>query len=443
MQPIWNLCFALLFVSPAFAVEVQVANEAELKRAISVAQPGDVIALRDGEWRDVSVVFVGAGTESAPIVLRAETNGKVVFSGKSSLKIAGEHLVVEGLLFSNPDPKVADLIQFRKDSKQLAKRCRLTQCAVVSNRAADGLQESRWVGIYGEGNRVDHSMFEGKSGKGATCVVWLGDKNRGRHRIDHNYFGAREKLGTNGGETLRIGDSKTSMLKADCVVEKNLFEKCNGEAECISNKSCGNIYRANTFLEVSGTLTLRHGNECLVENNCFLGNDASGTGGIRVIGEDHTVRGNYLERLTGDNARSAITLMMGIPNSPANRYFQVRRATIENNTIVNCKHSILIGLSDDKLATLPPIETVFVGNQIASPKLAAIEARCDLDGITWTDNRFQGKALGIDTPPGISLLEISALNRDDTRAIEVKPLNPISRKEVGVAWLNAATAASD
>ena len=55
-------------------------------------------------------------------------------------------------------------------------------------------------------------------------------------------------------ETIRIGDSQTSLLMGGCVVEKNLFEKCNGEAECISNKSCGNIYRENTFLEVSGTL---------------------------------------------------------------------------------------------------------------------------------------------------------------------------------------------
>ena len=66
--------------------------------------------------------------------------------------------------------------------------------------------------------------------------------------------------------------------------------------------------------------------------------------------------------------RSAICFMMGIPNSPAHRYLQVKRARVENNSIVNCKHSLLIGLSDDKNATLPPVETVIRGNRILSPK---------------------------------------------------------------------------
>ena len=208
-----------------------------------------------------------------------------------------------------------------------------------------------------------------------------------------------------------------------CVVEKNLFEKCNGEAECISNKSCGNIYRENTFLEVSGTLTLRHGNGCVVERNVFLGNGAKGTGGIRIIGEDHIVRGNHLERLTGDDARSALCLMLGIPNSPANRYFQVQRARVENNTLVDCEHPILIGLSDDKNATLAPVETVFSGNQVLSPKHFVIEARCALDGITWRENRFSGKALGIPVKEGI-----------ETSEPKVTPLKPITRAEVGTTW---------
>ncbi len=430
MNALRVLYLAILLTAPILATEIPVANEVELQHAMTVAKPGDSLVLSNGEWRDINVVFLGKGTETAPIVLRAQTPGEVVFTGTSTFKIGGEYLVVEGLVFNDPDPTISDLIQFRKDSKQLAKHCRMTQCAIASTRKSNESAESRWVGLYGEGHRVDHSTFEGKSGKGTTFVVWLGDKNVGGHSIDHNYFGPREKLGKNGGETIRIGDSKTSMLQANCVVESNLFEKCNGEVECISNKSCGNVYRDNTFLQVSGTLTLRHGNACLVENNRFLGDGANGTGGIRVIGEDHVVRGNYLERLTGDDARSAITLMMGIPNSPAERYFQVKRARIENNTIVNCEHSILIGLSDDKNASLPPIDTAFVGNQISTPKHAVIEARCDLEGITWTDNQVLGKTLGItDIPAGITVLAPSHASE-----LEIKPPKPFSRESVGTAW---------
>lgn len=420
----------ILCTTPLWAAEIPIASEAELKRAIARAQPGDTLVLGNGQWPDVNLVFEGKGTALAPITLRGEVPGKVVLTGKSSLKIAGEYLVVEGLHFKNPDPNISDLIQFRKDSKQLAKYCRLTQCAVVNSKTNEDVEESRWLGMYGEANRVDHSNFEGKSGKGTTLVVWLGANNVGNHHIDHNYFGPRERLGENGGETMRIGDSKTSLLQANCVVESNLFERCNGEAECISNKSCGNIYRQNTFRQVSGTLTLRHGNACVVEDNCFLGNGANGTGGIRVIGEDHTVRNNYLERLAGADVRSAITLMMGIPNSPANRYFQVKRARIENNTIVDCKCPILIGLSDDEKATLPPIETTFIGNRVFMSKFAVVEARCAIDGITWINNQFAGESLGLnEVPQGISFL-----TSEEADALVTAPLSPLTKADIGADW---------
>ncbi len=413
----------LVLAAPALAKDIPIGDVAALQTALKSAKAGDNLILREGEWRDAKIVFAIRGTKAEPITLKAATPGKTILTGNSTLRIGGEHLVVDGLFFNDPDPDIGDLIQFRVDSKQLAKHCRMTNCAVISTLKADGARESRWVGLYGTGHRVDRCTFQGKSGKGTTFVVWLSDGSEGGHQIEHNYFGPRERLGKNGGETIRIGDSQTSLLMGGCVVEKNLFEKCNGEAECISNKSCGNIYRENTFLEVSGTLSLRHGNGCVVERNVFLGNGAKGTGGIRIIGEDHIVRGNHLERLTGDDARSALCFMLGIPNSPANRYFQVQRARVENNTLVDCEHPILIGLSDDKNATLAPVETVFTGNQVLSPKHFVIEARCALDGITWRENRFSGKALGIPAKEGI-----------ETSEPKVTPLKPITRAEVGTTW---------
>lgn len=90
-------------------------------------------------------------------------------------------------------------------------------------------------------------------------MVWLSDKPN-YHRIDHNYFGERSALGVNGGETIRIGTSTWSMFDSFTVVENNIFDKCDGETEIISNKSCKNIIQKNLFFECDGTLTLRHGN---------------------------------------------------------------------------------------------------------------------------------------------------------------------------------------
>jgi len=232
------LLIPLLFSGASFGIYFAVTDADSLANAVSLAKPGDNLILREGEWRDVKIEFSGKGTPTAPIMLKAANPGKTIISGNSTLRIGGEHLVVEGLCFQDPNTSVSDLIQFRKDSKRLASNCRMTNCSVTSSLAADSVHESRWVGIYGTSNRVDHCRFQGKSGKGTTFVVWLGNGSEGNHQIDHNYFGPREALGENGGETIRIGDSKNSMLDGKCVVEKNLFEKCNGEAECISNKSC-------------------------------------------------------------------------------------------------------------------------------------------------------------------------------------------------------------
>ena len=89
------------------------------------------------------------------------------------------------------------------------------------------------------------------------------------HRIDHNYFGSRPELGENGGETIRVGTSTYSRTSSKTLIENNIFRGCNGESEIISNKSGDNIYRNNLFIESEGTLTLRHGNNALVENNVF------------------------------------------------------------------------------------------------------------------------------------------------------------------------------
>lgn len=378
----------------------------QLDDALKSATPGDEIILPAGEWPDTLLVIRAEGTADSPVTVRAAEPGKTIFSGKSGLRLSGRHVTVSGLWFKNPDAAVGDCVEFRNGSKQVAEQCRLTNCAITLESglgSTDG-KESRWLGLYGNRNRVDRCLFQGKTAKGATAVVWLGEGNAGQHVIEQNYFGPREKLGKNGGETIRVGDSKTSMQKAECIIRNNLFERCNGEAECISNKSCGNLYQNNVFVEVGGTLTLRHGNACTVEKNLFFGNKAKGTGGIRIIGEDHIVRGNYLENLAGDEIRCGITFMLGIPDSPAHGYFQVKRAQVLDNELLDCAHSLLIGLAGDKVASppsLPPVDCLIQGNRILTSKADIMESRCNLTGITWKDNQFFSQSNDVPAIPGI------------------------------------------
>lgn len=382
-----RLCVLIFVLSlPALAKDIAIPDAAAFASAAKVVLPGDALILQDGAWADARLKIHAEGTAEQPVTIKAQTPGRVVLTGNSRLSLSGRHVIVDGLWFQNPAGEEA--IELRTDSDELASDCRVTNCAVTNELQAAPGRSARFVSIYGLRNRIDHCYIAGKTSEGTTMVVWLSNdaKEQGEHRIDHNHFGPRQKLGKNGGETIRLGDSKTSMQTAACVVEHNLFEKCDGEAECISNKSCGNIYRFNTFKGVSGTLTLRHGNGCTVMGNEFIGDGAKGAGGVRVIGEDHLIEHNRFVDLTGDDERSAMCFMLGIPNSPDNGYFQVKRARVTGNVFINCKHNILIGMSGDKKATLPPVETEICENHFQMVNGEAFDIRCAVEGVTMERN---------------------------------------------------------
>ena len=442
MRPALLLIAFAAVANLTLAEERSAADAESFKTAVAASQPGDVIIMAAGVWQDADLLFAARGKPGAPVTLRAAEAGKTVLAGKSRLRIAGEHLVVSGLWFQNPVDE--EVIQFRSDAKTHASRCRLTECAVTD----DGTQpvpgkEGRWLNLYGTENEVDHCYFAGKRTKGTLAVVWLGFEPEGGHRIHHNHFGPRARLGKNGGETIRIGDSKTSPRDARCIVESNVFERCNGESEIISNKSCANLYRENVFLACQGALTLRHGHRCRVERNWFLGLGAKETGGIRVIGEDHVVSGNYLQDLLGDEFRSGITLVAGIPDSPLNGYHPVRRARIEGNILVNCKHPVLIGFNDESEATVRPADCQFTANIIQCPEAQqAFEAVGEMHGFEWKDNLVRAKSPGV-TATGIEERAVEMKKAGDGifRTPDGRPQGkPLGLGEVGPKWRSGRAA---
>ncbi|WP_421762659.1 polysaccharide lyase 6 family protein [Ekhidna sp.] len=343
------------------AQQVLVTTLGEFDAAVEDAKAGDTIMLRNGEWVNVVLNFYAIGEPENPIVLKAQTPGEVILTGSSRLKIYGEHLVVQDLDFKNGNTSGDGVVEFRKSSSELAQNCRLTNSRILNYNPATDDINYKWVSIYGSNNRVDHCHFEGKNHEGALLVVWLtGQANH--HQIDHNYFANIPDLGRNGGETIRIGTSANSMSESRTIVENNLFEACDGEIEIISNKSGFNIYRYNTFRNSDGTLTLRHGNDCEVYGNYFFGGDGKSSGGVRIIGERHKVYNNYFQDLNGGGFRAAISMVNGVPDSPLNRYFQVKNAEVVNNTIVSCKEPFAIGEGNDSERTLPPLDCIIANN---------------------------------------------------------------------------------
>lgn len=338
------MAFAILVVStPLCARDVVVQNASELNAAVKTSLPGDQVILANGVWRDVDISFDVEGTAVKPITLRAETPGKVILAGTSTLRVAGRHVIVRDLVFRNGQP-LGEAAIVTRIGDLWAEDVRMTGIVIDGFSNANRRQEDHWVALYGRNIRFDHSHFEGKQNAGAMFVVvrlpnWPLDNNI---RIDHNFFGPRPVLGSNGGETIRIGTSEESLSASGTVIEDNIFERADGEVEIVSIKSGGNIIRRNLFLRSQGAVVLRHGNGNLVESNIFLGKGEANTGGVRVINRDQIVRNNYMEGLAGRNFTAAMSLMNGVPNSVINRYHQVVGGEIANNSLVN-PSAILFG----------------------------------------------------------------------------------------------------
>ena len=137
-----------------------------------------------------------------------------------------------------------------------------------------------------------------------------------------------------------------------------ILKHCDGEAEVISIKSGSNAVKENIFRECQGSVVLRHGDNNPVAGNIFLGNDKPGTGGVRVINKGQAVVSNLFYRCRGDDFRSPLAIMNGIPNSPAHRYVQVTNAQIISNTFYECA-PMSLGEGSDTERTLPPDDVVF------------------------------------------------------------------------------------
>jgi poly(beta-D-mannuronate) lyase len=412
---------SIVLLNSAEATNYLVSSASQISSVMtSQAHAGDTLTMTSGTWTNQQIIFQGNGTSAQPILLQSQGGyGSVILTGTSTLRIAGNYLIVDGLKFQNGYSSSGAVIEFRNSSSDIESNySRLKNSAVINYNPANDSTDYKWVSLYGTRNRVDHCHLEGKTHSGTTLVVWRATTAADYHQIDHNYFGPRPVLGYNGGETIRVGTSDQSLSSSYTVVEYNLFDRCNGEIECISNKSCDNIYRYNTFLSCQATLTLRHGNRCLVEGNFFFGNHEPNSGGIRIIGEDHKVINNYISGTDGSSLKSALTLMDGIVNSPLTGYYQVKRALVAFNTLVDNRYSINLGGGKDVDNILPPLDCVIANNLVHSTYSPLITQTDSTINTTWQSNIFYGASLGMSpVPSGITITDpkLAAAGTDGIR----------------------------
>lgn len=388
--------------------------------------PGDTLYVASGVYNDVKLTFRAEGTAENPIVLKPAATGGVRFTGASSFRLKGSYVVVEGFEWSSLTLQKTDIFTFDSASSN----CVLKSCVIDgtdSSDSASGLSASssvsssspssssvsngssvssgssdsasgsvsasasgsavvtadspadKWVSLKGRNNTVTGCSFFNKKNMGTLLVVWLEEGIVPRHRITNNLFTRPYTIygddgkALNGQETIRIGDSKTSMSDACCVVSDNYFKNCHGErAEIISNKSCGNVYEHNYFHASAGTLTLRHGNACVVRGNYFDAAGVESSGGVRIIGESHIVEDNVIVGSTGSGYNSAICVVKGESDAALNGYWTVKNAVVRRNLIVGCKNGVTVNYGARTSQDSAPVNLSVSDNVIIAEDAKAV-----------------------------------------------------------------------
>ncbi len=402
--------------------------------AVQNAKPGDSIIVKNGIYTDVEIMIAGKGEPSKPIVIKAQSPGGVIISGASVLRLAGTYMEVNGFYFTNGYAPKGAAIEFRAGD-EVANNCRITACAIDSYNPPSRETENSWILLYGRSNRFDHNSIQGKLNNGVTFAVILDEERnqQNHHIIEYNYFGERPNLGSNGGETIRVGTSQSSFSSSYTQIQNNFFEHCDGEVEIVSIKSCDNIIRNNTFYESVGVLALRHGDRNLVEGNAFIGNGKPYTGGIRVINEGHIIRNNRFYDLAGDRFFAALAVMNAVPNSLPNRYRQVKNVTITGNMWRDCVN-IQFCVGKDNERTLPPENVMVANNRFYNWHSDTVYTAYDnVAGFHFLNNSVATKS-GKFRKPGFK-----EIVPDNLQGIA----GPVQKEECGAAWYQPKIAAGN
>ncbi len=374
-------------------------SSVEELEALSPLMDGDEIIWRNGTYSDVKLSLRSDEEVFAGISFRAESDGGVIFTGNSTLEVRTSKTTIRGFTWQDPIVNTEHMIRFYSGTMGST----LCECTINGSHTTEAYDRScKWLSLYGSHHTIEHCSFIDKRDRGALLVVWFDEGVTPSHTIRNNYFTRPSILidpsdgdPANEQETIRVGDSAASLQDGNCLVEGNHFYRCWGEsAEVVSNKSCANLYKCNYFEECRGTLTLRHGNNCIVEGNYFLGNNVEESGGVRVIGKGHTVKGNHFESLSGIGYKAALSLVRGEENASLSGYAQVSRVLIEGNTFKECFLAMHINYGGSNM-TLPVVESTIRNNTLVSTNTSNYIVRYENTtpeaDIAWEGNTLYGR----------------------------------------------------
>ena len=301
-----------------------VKNVSELIAAVENLNPGDVVRMADGNYPDVQLISRCNGNAENPVRIEAQNPGKVTFSGNTKVELRGTYTTLAGIYFKDGNRNLDEWDTHGPGLVAIyASHCRVTECLFFQFDKAQSAYIT--TSLDGQGNvpqycRIDHCAFIQKTT--FDQVINLNNTRKKTiegesapamyHRIDHCYFSNPKKAGNAGGG-IRIGYWRKDLGR--CLVDNNVFERQDSEAEIVTSKSRENVYYNNLFLNCQGTLNFRHGDDQVALCNSFIGTDTKhGYGGMFIWGSGHLIANNYFNLSTTikDRGNAAIYFNPGL-----------------------------------------------------------------------------------------------------------------------------------
>jgi poly(beta-D-mannuronate) lyase len=185
---------------------------------------------------------------------------------------------------------------------------------------------------------------------------------------------------------------------------------------------------------------MRHGNYCIIDGNYFIGDGSSNNiGGIRIINTGHWITNNYFYKLKGQEFRSPLAIMNGIPKSPLNRYNQVTDVVIAYNSWINCVSPWHFGVGSNvsqkdvlplsEIRSARPIRTIVANNIIYNEEgdQNPIVAHDKIDGVSFKNNVIDNQNMAFEKYDG---LEVSAIEMNKVGEYIFVPTKGLADMEI-------------
>lgn len=340
----------------------------QVPAALAVASPGDTILVESGTYLNTRITLTA--NPGIPITIRAETPGEVILTGNSHVTAQdSSNLAISGFFF-NQTSQAGFIID---NSHHIE----------VSDNYFYRIGTSNYGGIIrirnaSSNNLIHHNTFDGNRSMGIVIrASTTEDIDNTDNEIYNNLFYNIPSVGsvypgqTNGLEAIQLGQGASYALGQwvhemnwGTLVYDNLFELVTGDgSEIISNKTSGNEFYRNTFLNNPSGLTIRLGESTKIYSNYFKNTSQ----GIRVFGYNHIIENNYIEGGAVGMHMPAAHYVTGGPSGPESGYYQLDQATIAGNVIVNPMNWAFFfgaGYNGASNRTLLPVDTSIVDNRV-------------------------------------------------------------------------------